>query len=82
MDPLKTPLIVDHWDEHLTLEQLVELQKKAYRIFYFRLSNIWSQVKRIRSFHQIKVKTVAMLKILGIDFGTFKFKSKFERQIE
>jgi len=82
MDPLKTPLIVDHWDEHLTLEQLVELQKKAYRIFYFRLSNIISQVKRIRSFYQIKGKTVAMLKILGIDFGTFKFKSKFERQIE
>ena len=82
MDPLKAPLIVDHWDEHLTLQQLVELQKKAYRIFYFRLSNIWSQVKRIRSFHQIKVKTVAMLKILGIDFGIFKFKSKFERQIE
>ena len=82
MDPLKTPLIVDHWDEHLTMEQLIALQKKAYRLFYFRLSNIWDQVKRIRSFHQIKVKTIAMLTVMGIDWGIFKFNSKSESQIK
>ena len=82
MDPLKTPLIVDHWDEHLTMEQLVALQKKAYRLFYLRLSNIWAQVKRIRSFHQIKVKTIAMLQVMGIDWGIFKFNSKVESQIK
>jgi len=74
-DPLKTPLIVDHWDEFVTAEQLVELQKKAYRIFYFRPSVIWNMIKRIRSFHQIKVKTVAMLKVMGIKFGNFTSKS-------
>lgn len=82
MAPMETPLIVDHWDEYLSMEELVELQKKAYRLFYFRLSNIWRQVKRIRSFHQIKVKSIAMLKVIGIDLGIFKFKSKFESQIE
>ena len=53
-----------------------------YRLFYFRLSNIWSQIKRIRSFHQIKVKTLAAIKVMGVDFGIFKSKSKLESQIE
>ena len=33
MDPLKTKLKVEHWHEFVAMEKLVELQKKAYRIF-------------------------------------------------
>ena len=75
-DPLKTPLIVDHWDEFVTAEQLVELQKKAYRIFYFRPSVIWRQIKQIRSFYEIKIKIKGALSVLGLNFNLGIFKSK------
>ena len=58
------------------MEQLIELQKKAYRTFYFRPSVIWRQIKQIRSIYEIKVKIKAALGILNFkfDFGIFKSK--------
>ena len=76
MDPLNTKLKVEHWHEYLSMEQLIELQKKAYRTFYFRPSVIWRQIKQIRSIYEIKVKIKAALSILNFkfDFGIFKSK--------
>ena len=83
MDPLKTKLIVEHWHEFVPMEKLVELQKKAYRIFYFRPSVIWRQLKQIRSFYEIKVKIRGAISVLGINFGeTFKFKTDNQVQIK
>ena len=74
MDPLNTKLKVDHWLEHVSMEQLVELQKKAYRIFYFRPSVIWRQLKQIKSLYEIKVKIKGALSVLGLHFSTLKSK--------
>ena len=83
MDPLKTKLKVEHWHEFVPMEKLVELQKKAYRIFYFRPSVIWRQLKQIRSFYEIKVKIRGAISVLGINFGeTFKFKTDNQVQIK
>ena len=74
MDPLNTKLKVEHWHEFVSMEKLVELQKKAYRIFYFRPSAIWRQIKQIRSFYEVKIKIRGALSVLGLkfDFGIFK----------
>ncbi len=74
-DPLNVKLKVEHWHEHVPMEKLVELQKKAYRIFYFRPSAIWRQIKQIRSFYEVKVKIRGALSVLAFDFGVFR-KSK------
>jgi radical SAM superfamily enzyme YgiQ (UPF0313 family) len=74
-DPLNAKLKVEHWNEYVPIEKLVELQKKAYRIFYFRPSAIWRQIKQIRSFYEVKVKIRGALSVLAFDFGVFK-KSK------
>ena len=74
LDPLNTNLKVDHWLEHVSMEQLVELQKKAYRIFYFRPTAIWRQLKQIRSFYEVKVKIKGALSVLGMNFSGIKTK--------
>ena len=74
-DPLNAKLKVEHWHEYVPMKQLVALQKKAYRIFYFRPSVIWRQIKQIRSFYEIKIKIRGALSVLAFDFGVFK-KSK------
>ena len=76
MDPLNVKLKVEHWHEFVPMEKLVELQKKAYRIFYFRPSAIWRQIKQIRSFYEIKVKIKGALSVLGLNFDFGVFKSK------
>jgi radical SAM superfamily enzyme YgiQ (UPF0313 family) len=76
MDPLNTKLKVEHWHEYVPMKQLVALQKKAYRIFYFRPSVIWRQIKQIRSFYEIKIKIKGALSVLGLNFNLGIFKSK------
>ena len=73
-DPLNSKIKVDHWDEFVTWGQLLELQKKAYRIFYLRPTSIWNMIKQLRSFDEFKIKAKAALDILGIKlkFGIFK----------
>ena len=39
-DPLNAKLKVEFWNEFVTKKELIELQKKAYRIFYLRPSSI------------------------------------------
>jgi radical SAM superfamily enzyme YgiQ (UPF0313 family) len=78
-DPLNTKLKVEHWHEYVPMTQLVALQKKAYRIFYFRPSVIWRQIKQIRSFYEIKIKIKGALSVLGINFNLGIFKSKLSK---
>ena len=73
-DPLNTKLKIEHWHEYVSREQLVELQKKAYRMFYLRPSSIWNMIKQLRSFDEFKIKAKAALDILGINFNLSKSK--------
>jgi anaerobic magnesium-protoporphyrin IX monomethyl ester cyclase len=57
--------VVDHWEEYLTLQELVELQKLAYSKFYFRLRYILRSVMKLRSLHQLKSKVKGALKLFG-----------------
>jgi radical SAM superfamily enzyme YgiQ (UPF0313 family) len=76
-DPLNAKLKVEHWHEFVSWEQLIELQKKAYRTFYFRPSSIWRMIKNLRSFDEFKIKAKAALDVLGLgsirsSFNLFK----------
>ena len=74
-DPLNAKLKVEFWNEYVTKKELIELQKKAYRIFYLRPSSIWSMIKQLRSLDEFKIKAKAALDILGINFNFLKSKS-------
>jgi len=78
-DPLNAKLKVGHWNEYVSMEKLVELQKKAYRIFYFSPSVIWGQIKQIKSLHEFKVKIKGALNVLGINFKFDIFKPKLSK---
>jgi len=78
-DPLNTKLKVEHWHEYVSMEKLVELQKKAYRIFYFSPSVIWGQIKQIKSLHEFKIKIKGALTVLGINFKFGIFKPKLSK---
>ena len=79
-DPLNAKLKVGHWNEYVSMEELVKLQKKAYRIFYFSPPVIWGQIKQIKSFHEFKTKIIGALNVLGINFKKLSiFKSKLSK---
>ena len=78
-DPLNAKLKVEHWHEFVSREQLVELQKKAYRMFYLRPSSIWNMMKQLKSFDEFKIKAKAALDILGINFKFGIFKPKLSK---
>ena len=79
IDPLNRKLKVDHWSEYLTYDQLIELQKKAYRTFYLRPSSIWRMIKQLRSFDELKIKIKGGLDVLGINFELGLLKSKLSK---
>ena len=62
--PLESELIVDHWDEFIPTPRLIELQKIAYKSFYFRPSVIFREFLRVRSLHEIKAKIIGALTVL------------------
>ena len=64
LDPLGNELIVDHWNEFISTQRLVELQKLAYKSFYFRPSVIIKEFFRVRSFHEFKAKVRGALTVL------------------
>jgi radical SAM superfamily enzyme YgiQ (UPF0313 family) len=75
-DPLNSKIKVDHWDEFVTWGQLLELQKKAYRIFYLRPTSIWNMIKQLRSFDELWIKIKGGLDVLGIKFNLSVLKNK------
>jgi len=58
--------MVDHWEEHMSLRQLVDLQRQVYHRFYFRPSYVLRSVFNTRSFYEFKAKTLGFFKLLGI----------------
>jgi hypothetical protein len=73
---LNSKIKVDHWDEFVTWGQLLELQKKAYRIFYLRPTSIWNMIKQLRSFDELWIKIKGGLDVLGIKFNLSVLKNK------
>ncbi len=55
---------VDHWTEFMTNEELIQLQKEAYRTFYFRPSYIIKSLLSLRSWHELKSKIQGALTLL------------------
>jgi len=59
----KTDFVIDHWEEHLSTAELVELQKEAYKKYYLRFSYIIKSIFGIRSFYEFKTKLKAFIKL-------------------
>ncbi len=55
--------VVDHWTEHLTLNELVAQQKEAYRRFYFRPHYIMRSVVKTRSVYEFWSKVQGAWKL-------------------
>ena len=60
----KPGLIVDHWEEYLTLAQLLQEQKRAYRKFYFRPKYILRSAIKTRSIYELSSKFFGAMKLL------------------
>jgi anaerobic magnesium-protoporphyrin IX monomethyl ester cyclase len=63
VNPTKN-FMVDHWTEHLTLQQLTTLQKEAYRRFYFRPSYILRSAMKTRSIYEFFSKAKGAVRLL------------------
>jgi hypothetical protein len=57
--------IIDHWEEFLKTDELVELQKIAYKKYYLRLSYMIKSILSIRSYYEFKTKFNAMIKLFS-----------------
>ena len=75
-DPLNSKIKVDHWNEFVSWDQLLKLQKKAYRMFYLRPTSIWNMIKRLRSFDELWIKIKGGLDVLGIKNNLSVLKNK------
>lgn len=66
---------ISHWEEHLTLQELTELQAYAYHRFYFRFSYILKQIKNLDSWYDFSTKAKGAMKLFRNWIN--RFKSKF-----
>ena len=64
MNP-KPGLIVDHWEEHVSLAELVKEQKRAYRRFYFRPKYIFRSAIKTRSLYELSSKISGAFMLLN-----------------
>jgi anaerobic magnesium-protoporphyrin IX monomethyl ester cyclase len=64
LDP-KPGFTVDHWEEHMSVHELVKLQRKVYHRFYFRPSYILKSFLKTRTLYEFKAKLLGMLTLLG-----------------
>jgi len=55
---------VDHWEEFLTVTELLRLQKESYRRFYFRPRYIWQSLIATSSWHEFTSKLQGALMLL------------------
>ena len=56
--------VIDHWEEHMSLETQVKLQQWAYRRFYFRPKYIWRSLLQTRSLYELLSKAGGALKLV------------------
>ena len=55
---------LDHWEEHLSMPELLKMQREAYRKFYLRPGYVWRSIVGLTSWHEFKAKTKGVLKVL------------------
>ncbi len=55
---------VDHWEEHLSVSELLRLQKESYQRFYLRPRYIWRSVISTCSWYEFTSKLQGALKLL------------------
>ena len=56
---------VDHWEEFISLSDLLSLQKESYRRFYLRPRYIWRSLIATCSWHEFTSKLQGALKLFG-----------------
>jgi radical SAM superfamily enzyme YgiQ (UPF0313 family) len=56
---------VDHWEEHIPLAELLQLQRESYRKFYLRPRYIWRSLIATCSWHEFTSKLHGAMKIFG-----------------
>jgi anaerobic magnesium-protoporphyrin IX monomethyl ester cyclase len=61
---------VDHWEEHMNLQTLVEQQKLAFRRFYFRPGYILRSAVKTRSIYELSSKILGAFKLLQTNHRT------------
>lgn len=57
---------VDHWEEFVSMEELVKIHREAYRKFYFRPRYVIKRLKKLSSLHELKSGISGVLKLLAI----------------
>lgn len=57
---------VDHWEEFMTTQELVELQRRSYLKFYMRPKYICRQILAVRTAYEFKAKVKGVLKLFNI----------------
>ena len=56
--------LVDHWDEHLDIHTMVNIQRKSYQRFYYRPKYIWRSLLKTRSFYELGSKISGAFRLL------------------
>ena len=64
LNPVKE-FVVDHWEEFLTTQEMVNLRKKAIRKFYFRPGYILKSVFKTKSMYEFKTKVKGALTLVS-----------------
>ncbi len=59
----RSDFYLDHWEEWLSMAELLRLQKKAYRRFYLRPRYIWHSLLATCSWHEFGAKLQGAMKL-------------------
>lgn len=57
---------VDHWEEFISLSDLLRVQKESYRRFYLRPRYVWRSLIATGSWHELTSKLRGAMKLLGL----------------
>jgi hypothetical protein len=55
---------IDHWEEFLSIAELVKLQRESYRRFYLRPRYVWRSLIKTCSWHEFRSKLHGAMKLL------------------
>lgn len=66
LDPINYQFRVEHWTEFVSEQRLIEIQRQAYKKFYFRPKYIWNSIKNTTTLHELKSKAKGALRLLSI----------------
>jgi len=59
-----TEITIDHWEEFLSIRELVELQRKGYKKYYLRPRYILKNILSTKSFYEFMAKAKGFLKLI------------------